>query len=93
MPKQNGIRYIQQVGRGAQPQHSAYLVAGLRQNGTYVASIFSEPHPTIIGLQATAVVWETKAANYDLARRELLRFAKQTWPWMKITNRGWLPRP
>lgn len=92
MPTPSNRRFLQMTGRGARPQFSAYLVAGLRPDGTYVASVFSEPHPTIIGLQATAVVWETKAADYGQAKRELLRFAKQTWPWLKITNRGWLPR-
>ena len=79
----------------APPRYRAYLVAGLRPDGTYCVGIFSEPTPTIgmIGsnpssVQAIAVIDQEEGRDYGEAARLLRQRAGNYYPWMVIPKRG-----
>lgn len=72
---------------------TAYLVAYLYANGTYKVGIFSEPHPTHMGLVATATIDSYVAEDYGAAERRLRRDTALKRPWLRVETCGGYQTP
>lgn len=70
----------------------AWLIAVLekaadRRGRVAGVAVFSEPHPTMLGDRATAVLVELEGETYAEAKRNCLDYAALHFPWLEVSER------